>query len=112
MICPVETPCWMLAVAVAFAVIFAKEVFGGTYYNFLNVALVTRAFLFFAYPSQMSGDHVFVSLGESAAVDGFSGATPLGQARFICRSGGSARCDRLSPIFGRYVPRSLSRIMG
>lgn len=79
MICPVDTPCWMLAVAVAFAVIFAKEVFGGTGYNFLNVALVTRAFLFFAYPSKMSGDHVFVSLGGQQAVDGFSGATPLGQ---------------------------------
>ena len=79
MICPVDTPCWMLAVAVAFAVIFAKEVFGGTGYNFLNVALVTRAFLFFAYPSKMSGDHVFVSLGGDQAVDAFSGATPLGQ---------------------------------
>lgn len=79
MICPVDTPCWMLAVAVAFAVIFAKEVFGGTGYNFMNVALVTRAFLFFAYPSKMSGDNVFVSLGESAPIDGFSGATPLAQ---------------------------------
>lgn len=79
MICPVDTPCWMLAVAVAFSVIFAKEVFGGTGYNFLNVALVTRAFLFFAYPSKMSGDNVFVSLGDTPAVDGFSGATPLGQ---------------------------------
>lgn len=79
MICPVSTPCWMLAVAVAFAVIFAKEVFGGTGYNFLNVALVTRAFLFFAYPQKMSGDSVFVSLGDSAGVDGYSGATPLGQ---------------------------------
>ena len=79
MICPVDTPCWMLAIAVAFSVIFAKEVFGGTGYNFLNVALVTRAFLFFAYPSQMSGDHVFVSLGDQAAIDAYSGATPLGQ---------------------------------
>lgn len=79
MICPVSTPCWMLAVAVAFAVIFAKEVFGGTGYNFLNVALVTRAFLFFAYPQKMSGDTVFVSLGVAAPVDGYSGATPLGQ---------------------------------
>ena len=79
MICPVDTPCWMLAVAVAFSVIFAKEVFGGTGYNFLNVALVTRAFLFFAYPAQMSGDKVFVNLGDTAAVDGYSGATPLGQ---------------------------------
>lgn len=79
MICPVTTPCWMLAVAVAFAVIFAKEVFGGTGYNFMNVALVTRAFLFFAYPSRMSGDNVFVKLGSDKAVDAFTGATPLGQ---------------------------------
>lgn len=79
MICPVDTPCWMLAIAVAFAVIFAKEVFGGTGYNFLNIALVTRAFLFFSYPSKMSGDHVFVQLGGQQAVDSFSGATPLGQ---------------------------------
>lgn len=79
MISPVDTPCWMLAVAVAFAVIFAKEVFGGTGYNFLNVALVARAFLFFSYPSKMSGDAVFVSLGSGAAVDSYSGATPLGQ---------------------------------
>ena len=79
MICPVDTPCWMLAIAVAFAVIFAKEVFGGTGYNFLNVALVTRAFLFFSYPSKMSGDNVFVQLGGQRAVDAYSGATPLGQ---------------------------------
>lgn len=79
MICPVDTPCWMIAVAVAFAVIFAKEVFGGTGYNFLNVALVARAFLFFAYPTRMSGDKVFISLGGQPAVDSYTGATPLGQ---------------------------------
>ena len=84
MICPAEIPLWMLGVAVAFAVIFAKEVFGGTGYNVLNVALVTRAFLFFAYPAQMSGDKVYVAGGTpfgygTALPDGFSGATPLGQ---------------------------------
>lgn len=84
MICPTEVPLWMLAVAVAFAVIFAKEVFGGTGYNVLNVALVTRAFLFFAYPAQMSGDKVYVATGTpfgygTALPDGFTGATPLGQ---------------------------------
>lgn len=68
----------MLAIAVAFSVIFVKEVFGGTGYNFMNVALATRAFLFFSYPAKMSGDGVFVSLG-STPVDGYSGATPLGQ---------------------------------
>lgn len=79
MVCPVETPCWMLAIAVAFAVIFAKEVFGGTGYNFLNVALVTRAFLFFAYPAMMSGDAVFVDVDPATVIDTYSGATPLAQ---------------------------------
>lgn len=85
MIVPVDTPLWMIAVATAFAVIFAKEVFGGTGMNIFNVALITRAFLFFAYPSKMSGDHVFVrtsdtfGLGSGSVVEGFSGATPLGQ---------------------------------
>lgn len=85
MICPIDTPLWMIAVATAFSVIFAKEVFGGTGMNIFNVALITRAFLFFAYPAKMSGDVVFVSqapifgLGEGTVVDAFSGATPLGQ---------------------------------
>lgn len=65
MILPVNTPLWMIALATAFAVIFAKEVFGGTGYNIFNVALVARAFLFFAYPSMMSGDRVFVRTGGS-----------------------------------------------
>ena len=86
MIIPVETPLWMIAVATTFAVVFAKEVFGGTGYNVFNVALITRAFLFFSYPAAMSGDSVWVRLGSTfglggaeKAVDGFSGATPLGQ---------------------------------
>ena len=65
MICPIETPVWMLAVATAFSVIFAKEVFGGTGYNIFNIALITRAFLFFAYPAQMSGDKAFVATGTA-----------------------------------------------
>ena len=87
MICPVETPLWMIAVATAFSVIFVKEVFGGTGYNIFNVALVTRAFLFFAYPAKMSGDQVFVAHGSmlgighdlSGAADAVTCATPLGQ---------------------------------
>ena len=85
MIVPIDTPLWMIAVATAFAVIIAKEVFGGTGYNIFNVALVTRAFLFFAYPAAMSGDKVFVRtadtfwIGGGQVVDSFSGATPLGQ---------------------------------
>ncbi|MBR1940148.1 MAG: NADH:ubiquinone reductase (Na(+)-transporting) subunit B [Bacteroidaceae bacterium] len=85
LIVPVECPLWILAIATAFAVIFAKEVFGGTGMNVFNVALITRAFLFFAYPAKMSGDAVWVSgdtifgLGGKA-VDGLTVATPLGQA--------------------------------
>lgn len=85
LICPINTPLWMIAVATAFAVIFAKEIFGGTGMNIFNVALITRAFLFFAYPAKMSGDAAFVGtepilgLGQGKVVDAFSGATPLGQ---------------------------------
>ena len=92
MIVPVDTPLWMIAVATAFAVIFAKEVFGGTGYNVFNVALVTRAFLFFAYPAAMSGDQVWVrtadtfGLGAGQVVDGFSAATPLGIAKVATTS--------------------------
>ena len=86
MIVPVNTPLLMIAVATAFSVIFAKEIWGGTGMNVFNPALVTRAFLFFAYPKAMSGDEVFVRTGSAlcntpiegqAVVDGFSGATPL-----------------------------------
>ena len=76
LILPPEIPLWMVAVATAFAVIIGKEVFGGTGMNILNPALTARAFLFFAYPSDMSGDKVWIA--EKA--DAFSGATPLGDA--------------------------------
>lgn len=85
MIVPVNCPLWALAVAVAFAVIFAKEIFGGTGMNIFNVALVTRAFLFFSYPSVMSGDGVWIA-GESLLgfgydlPDTFTQATPLAMA--------------------------------
>lgn len=75
LICPPDVPLWQLALAVAFAVIIGKEVFGGTGYNFLNPALVARAFLFFSYPIQMSGDTVWIA----AQGDAISGATPLGE---------------------------------
>ncbi|NPA44410.1 MAG: NADH:ubiquinone reductase (Na(+)-transporting) subunit B [Chlorobi bacterium] len=82
LIIPVDTPLWMVAVATIFAVIIGKEVFGGTGMNIVNPALLARAFLFFAYPSKMSGDKVWIAgLSEGQnVVDGFSGATPLGQA--------------------------------
>ena len=90
LIVPVDVPLWTLAIAVAFAVLFGKEVFGGTGMNIWNPALLARAFLFFAYPTKMSGDTVwtggvnrYLSEGscwfssESGLVDGWSGATPL-----------------------------------
>ena len=84
LIVPINTPLWQVAIAVAFAVIFAKEVFGGTGYNIFNVALITRAFLFFAYPSSMTGDKMFVRDGgtwgwDGDLVDGYTCATPLTQ---------------------------------
>ncbi len=76
MIVPADIPLWQVAIAVAFAVVFGKEVFGGTGMNIVNPALVARAFLFFAYPGNISGDKVWIS----DKADAFSGATPLGNA--------------------------------
>jgi len=69
---PPTIPLWQVAVGISFGVVIGKEVFGGTGKNFLNPALTARAFIFFAYPAQMSGDAIWT------AVDAFSGATPLG----------------------------------
>ncbi|MBT3146262.1 NADH:ubiquinone reductase (Na(+)-transporting) subunit B [Neptunomonas phycophila] len=74
LILPATVPLWQVALGITFGVVIGKEVFGGTGKNFLNPALTGRAFLFFAYPAQMSGDAIWT------AVDGFSGATPLGLA--------------------------------
>ena len=78
MIVPVTTPLWQLALAVAFAVIIGKEVFGGSGMNFLNPALVARAFLFFAYPTHMSGDKVWIA-NDLWGSDAIAGATPMGE---------------------------------
>ena len=83
LVMPVDVPLWMVAVSTVFAVIIGKEVFGGTGMNILNPALTARAFLFFAYPTKMSGNEVWINTnltqGQTLA-DGFSGATPLGDA--------------------------------
>ena len=86
LIVPIDTPLWMLAVAVAFGVVIGKEVFGGTGMNILNPALTIRAFLFFAYPTWMSGDKVWVhgsaeranQIAEGQNLDAISGETILG----------------------------------
>ena len=101
MIIPVNTPLWMLAIAVAFSVILAKEIFGGTGMNVFNPALVTRAFLFFSYPSVMTGDdNVWVAqstifgLGNNLP-DTYAAATPLGDAAL-----GQPLADQCAAITG------------
>ncbi|MBR3522936.1 MAG: NADH:ubiquinone reductase (Na(+)-transporting) subunit B [Prevotella sp.] len=84
MVLPVGCPLWVIVLAVAFAVIFGKEIFGGTGMNIFNVALLARAFLFFSYPTKMSGDTVWVATEKFCGLgndlpDGFTCATPLGQ---------------------------------
>ncbi len=106
MIVPVNCPLWIIAVATAFAVVFAKEVFGGTGMNIFNPALVTRAFLFFAYPAMMSGDKVWVN-GDymdsiNGTIDGVSAATPLGQLA----AGEPVTYDAMDTIIGT-IPGSI-----
>jgi Na+-transporting NADH:ubiquinone oxidoreductase subunit B len=83
LVMPVDVPLWMVAISTIFAVIIGKEVFGGTGMNILNPALTARAFLFFAYPTKMSGDQVWINTSTDkgqTVVDAYSGATPLGHA--------------------------------
>ena len=108
LIVPVDVPLWMLALAVAFSVIFVKEVFGGTGMNIWNPALVARAFLFFSYPSSMSGSSVWVSktwVPALKGVDAVSAATPLA----IAQEGGvSALNSQYSfmDMFWGFIPGS------
>ena len=124
MIVPIATPLWMVAIAVAFSVIFAKEVFGGTGYNIFNVALIARAFLFFSYPTKMSGDQVWVrtadtfGMGGGTVIDGYSGATPLGQiattdaggfGEFAFR-GITGQSLSISDMFFGFIPGSVGEV--
>ena len=106
MIVPVNCPLWILAIATAFAVIFAKEVFGGTGMNIFNPALVTRAFLFFAYPAMMSGDKVWVNKNYmdciNGTIDGYGCATPLGKLA----AGEPVSCSALDTVIGT-IPGSV-----
>ena len=78
LVLPATIPLWQVAMGISFGVVLGKEIFGGTGMNFLNVALLSRAFLFFAYPGEISGDAVWIAAGTSA--DGVSGATWLAVA--------------------------------
>lgn len=82
LVLPADIPLWMVALATAFAILIGKEAFGGTGMNIFNPALLARAFLFFAYPSKMTGDLIWVGGLSDASniVDGFTGATPLSHA--------------------------------
>ena len=106
MIVPVGTPLWIIAVATAFAVIFAKEIYGGTGMNIFNVALVTRAFIFFAYPSVISGDAVWVAtdsiFGLGADIDGYTAATALG----VAATSGAAPAWDMNMVWG-LIPGSI-----
>lgn len=107
LIIPISTPLWMLAIAIAFAVIIAKEIFGGTGMNVFNVAVVARMFLFFSYPSVMTGDKVWIAkdtifgLGN-ALPDGFTMATPLGQI-----AQGITPTSNLSDMILGFIPGSI-----
>jgi Na+-transporting NADH:ubiquinone oxidoreductase subunit B len=92
LIMPIDTPLWMVGVGTAFGVVIGKEVFGGTGMNIMNVALTARAFLFFAYPTKMSGNEVWISgfkgmKTDGTLVDGVTGATPLGELAAIGKEG-------------------------
>ena len=103
LIMPVDVPLWMLAVSVVFAVVIGKEVFGGTGMNILNPALTARAFLFFAYPSYMSGDKVWV---HGASVDGYSGETILGALAANTQNWNSLLWNASDAFYG-FIPGSV-----
>ncbi len=105
LIIPVDTPLWMVAVATAFAVIIGKEVFGGTGMNILNPALTARAFLFFAYPSFMSGNAVWTHgmIKGEGIIDSYSGATPLADAA----AGNMADLPSVAEMFFGTIPGSI-----
>lgn len=105
LIMPVDVPLWMVAIATAFAVIFGKEVFGGTGMNIFNPALLARAFLFFAYPAMISGDFIWIAgVSEGAGViDGFSGATPLA----VAKGGLVDNLPSVYDLFMGYIPGSI-----
>ncbi|MDH5208801.1 MAG: NADH:ubiquinone reductase (Na(+)-transporting) subunit B [Burkholderiaceae bacterium] len=100
LILPPTTPLWQAALGISFGVVIAKEVFGGTGMNFINPALAARAFVFFAYPAAISGDKVWTAVPAGAAVDGFSGATLLGQMRVMTQPFETADFSWLRAFFG------------
>ncbi len=104
LIMPVGVPLWMVALATAFAVIIGKEVFGGTGMNIFNPALLARAFVFFAYPSHISGDKVWIAgIGKQPLIDAASGATPLAHAT----AGEFSKLPSVGDMFFGFIPGSI-----
>ena len=103
LIMPVDCPLWMIGLATAFAVIIGKEVFGGTGMNIFNPALLARAFVFFAYPSHISGNKVWIAglSTNEGIVDGFSGATPLANAA------AGEQLPSIADMFFGFIPGSI-----
>lgn len=112
LVMPVDVPLWMLTIAIIFSVIIGKEVFGGTGMNIFNPALLARAFIFFAYPSAISGNEIWIAGltdGSTAAADGFSGATPLAIAPEAVQNGTSIDWSSM-PVcdwFMGFIPGSI-----
>ncbi len=107
LIIPINTPLWTLVLAIAFSVIFVKEIWGGTGMNIFNVAVAVRMFLFFSYPSQMTGDQVWVATDAIFGLgydlqDGFTMATPLGLIGQNADAGAS-----LSDMILGFIPGSV-----
>jgi len=115
LIVPVDIPLWMLSLATMFAVLFGKEVFGGTGMNIFNPALLARAFLFFAYPSWMSGTKVWTAglVNGKGIVDGYSGATILGQLaaeggeKTVHLANGAGHSYAIADMFFGFIPGSI-----
>ena len=103
LILPAKIPLWQVAIGISFGVVVAKEIFGGTGKNFMNPALAGRAFLFFAYPADISGETVW------AAVDSFSGATPLAAAAAGSITDYSINANWWDAFMGR-IPGSIGEV--
>ena len=107
LIIPVNTPLWMIVIAIAFSVIFVKEIFGGTGMNLFNVAIAARMFLFFSYPTRMTGDTVWVAQNSILGLgydlpDAFTAATPLGQIAL-----GTAPTATIADMVYGFIPGSI-----
>jgi Na+-transporting NADH:ubiquinone oxidoreductase subunit B len=110
LVMPADVPLWMVAVSTIFAVVFGKEAFGGTGMNFINPALLARAFLFFSYPAKMSGEKVWIAGLENGKniIDGFSGATPLGQVAAATTNLDAYHAHySISDLFFGFIPGSI-----